>query len=164
MQGYGIKTLLYRLIIEFPSAMNHKLRYALIALVTLVSIACVFIYLRSSLLDNFITLGSSRFYRASEVIVHAEGIVDGAIELQFSVPAETMFVCPGVTVEQQNGFLDVYFHRVHFENRASPAKIPISIGTNGHSSVKIPYDIHSGEPVQLRLNGTKALGKWKLGG
>jgi len=142
--------------------MNHKRRYVFVALVTLVSIVCICIYLRSSLLDALITFGSSRFYRANEVTVHAEGIVDGAIELHFSVPAETMYVCPGVTVEQQDGFLDVYFHRVHFKNRTSPAEISISNGPDGHRLVKIPYDVRSGNPAQIRLNGTKALSKLEL--
>ena len=137
--------------------MNNPHQFSLKAAIGVLTLASLLLALA------VYALRPAAFYNADEITVHAQGIHDHFLELRFSTPAETLYSCPGVRTEKHDGVIDVYFHRVPINRDSFTPEILADPSSDFTRSIKIPYNIKSDGPVEIRLDGTKGLGKWSMG-
>ena len=133
-----------------------RLQFSLRSIIAVLSVSCLLLVVLSYMLQP------ARFYSAEQITVLREGIHDDGIALRFSIPSESLYDCRGVNIRQSGDLIDVYFHRTSIADEHLNIQIPSELNDDGNCSVKIPFDIAAGKPVQLRLNGSKNIGRWEM--
>ena len=100
------------------------------------------------------SLQPAKFYTADQIHVSDLRVNKDGIGVEFTPFEETLYFCPGVSVERNGDVIDLYFHRERTNQDGAECEIPCVIEPDGKYSINVPIEFSKGK---LRVNGTKTL-------
>ena len=100
------------------------------------------------------SLQPAKNYTADQIHVSDLRVDKEGINVEFTTFGETLYTCPGVSVDRNGDVIDLYFHRGRINQNGARCEIPCVIEPDGKYSINVPIEFSTG---QLRVNGTKTL-------
>ena len=125
-----------------------KRQYSLTAMLVVMSLTAVIVAVATYALQP------AKYYTADRIHVSNLRVDKEGIDVEFMPFGETLYYCPGVSVERDGDTIDLYFHRERTNRDGVECEIPCVIAPDGKCSINVPITFSKG---RIRVNGTKTL-------